>query len=161
MLDPSNMWDPRTWAADEHEHRIYADEHLEHYAVVDAIDYSWCVQWLWSMHSRKLWERTGRFYLRRVITEFHAPDGERYVSPIHGHTIRHRNRTTRTRMLHTEILLRSGKEPPSPEHTEGDHINRRWWDCRRDNLRWATRQEQVLNSSYLDSMEKARAKRWL
>lgn len=155
-----DMWDPNTWAPDTHEHRIYADETLEHYAVVDAIDYSHCSQWLWSMHSRKKWERTGRFYLRRVITTFHAPDGEKYESPIHGHMVRHRNRTTVTRFLHTEILLRIGVQPPTPEHTEGDHIDRQWWNCRRSNLRWATRQEQVANSDYVTNMQKARAVRW-
>jgi hypothetical protein len=154
------MWDPNTWGPDEHEHRIYADETLEHYAVVDAIDYSWCSQWLWSMHSRKKWERTGRFYLRRAVTVFNAPDGERYTSPIHGHVVRNRNRTVTTRFLHTEILLRMGAVQPTPEHIEGDHINRQWWDCRRNNLRWATRKEQVANSSYRDNLIKARASRW-
>lgn len=153
------MWDPNTWV-DGHEHRVYADEGLEHYCVVDAIDYPWCVQWLWSIHNRKKWERTGRFYLRRSITEFHATDGESFVSPVHGHMVRHRNRTTRTRMLHVEILIRMGAVPPSDKHTEGDHIDRKWWNCRRNNLRWATRQEQVINSDYVENMRRARERRW-
>lgn len=156
-----DMWDPNNWVPDTHEHRIYADEGLEHYCVVDAIDYPWCVQWAWSMLSRKRWEKTGRFYLRRVITTFHAPDGEKYENPETGYIVRNRHRTATNRMLHTEILLRMGAEKPTPEHNEGDHIDRQTWNCRRSNLRWATRREQVQNSGYVENMRKARAKRWV
>lgn len=154
-----DMWDPRLWLGDAHEHRIYADVHLEHYAVVDAVDYSFLAQWEWSMLSRKRWERTGQFYLRRSITEFLAPDGERYENEL-GYIVRNRKRITRSRMLHVEIMLRTGIPRPTPEHREVDHIDRKWWNCRRSNLRWATRQDQVLNSGYIENMAKARAARW-
>lgn len=155
-----DIWDPNTWNT-SHEHRIYVDEHLQHYAVVDANIYPHLVQWLWSIHNRKRYERTGALYLRRTLTTFHAPDSGSYESPIHGYTVRNRNRTAFTRFLHVEVLLWNKVPQPTPEHTEGDHINRQPWDCRLRNLRWATRREQVLNSSANESLVKARARRWL
>jgi hypothetical protein len=35
-------------------------------------------------------------------------------------------------------MLRSGVPQPSAEHHIPDHINGKEWDCRRENLRWAT-----------------------
>ncbi len=150
-----DMWDPNTWVLDDHEHRVYADETLEHYCIVDANVYPHLVQWKWSIHQRGRFERRGHFYLRRSITEFHMPDGPRYENQL-GYEVRNRHRTTFTRFLHVEILLFNKVPQPTPEHNEGDHINRNTRDCRLSNLKWATRLEQVHNSNYQENMRRAR-----
>lgn len=159
-IDGPDIWDPNNWRESDHEHRIYADEDHGLYCVVDDIDYSFLTQWEWSLHSRKRFEERGVFYLRRIITEFHMPDGPAYESPMSGKLVRNRHRTQYNRMLHTEIMLRTGIPQPTPEHKEVDHINKQTWNCRRSNLRWATRKEQVANSSARENMRKARAALW-
>lgn len=162
-IDPASLdiWDPNNWIADDYEYRIYADENdLDIYCVVDAIDYAHCAQWLWSLHSRRRFELKGRLYLRRVVTEFTMPDGPAYESRLSGKIVRNRHRIQYTRMLHTEIMLRTGIEPPTPDHDEVDHIDRDTKNCRRANLQWATRAMQVHNSDVIENMRRARQARW-
>lgn len=151
VIPGSDMWDPNNWVDDGHEHRIYADETLEVFAVVDAIDYPYLCQYRWSIHSVDLGNgrrdtRRKKFYLRRGVSIFHAPDGEKYESPIHGHMVRHRNRTQKNVFLHQEVVDRMGLLPPSPLHTRIDHRDRDTMNCRRYNLAWATNSENVKNS---------------
>lgn len=135
-----DMWDPRTWAADDHEHRIYADETLEVYAVVDAIDYPFLVQWKWSVHTLRVHSTLARkkFYLRRVQTTFFGPDGSPYESIYTGKLVRNRNRITQNVFLHTEVMRRKGTPPPTPDHKIIDHCDRDTMNCRRANLEWQT-----------------------
>lgn len=141
-----DMWDPNNWVEDDHEHRIYADETLEIYAVVDAIDYPYLSQFKWSVHDRKKAAR-GHIYLKRNSCEFLEKDGEPYESRITGTMVRNRKRIVRTVFLHQDIMRRMKKRKPTKLHKEVDHRNRRMLDCRRKNLRWATRKQQVINSS--------------
>lgn len=146
-INGGDPFDPNNWIPDDHEHRIYATDDLEVYAVVDAVDYPWLVQWKWSLHKRKSFERTGHVYLKRTVTEFTAPEGEPYESPITGKLVRNLHRYQKTRFLHQEVMLRTGIPQPTPEHKEVDHINKQTWLCKRFNLQWATRSMQVASSN--------------
>lgn len=138
------MWDPNTWTPDEHQHRIYSSWDVDGvYAIVDAIDFPWASQFLWSIHDRK---KAFHPYLHRKVTVFHGPEGERYESPITGKVVRNYQRTQYTEFLHRAIMKRTGIEQPTPDHKEVDHRDRDTLNCRRINLRWATRKEQVANS---------------
>ena len=150
LLDP---FDPNNWVDDDYEHRIYGCADLSVYAVVDAIDYPYLSQFKWSLHKSK---RQDYPYLRRGISEFYAPDSERYESPITGLLVRNRNRWQSTRFLHTDVMLRKGTPQPTPKHNEVDHLNRKIWDCRRDNLDWATRAMQIANSKWNPQMRAAK-----
>lgn len=144
------MWDPNTWVLDQHEHRIYADETLEVYAVVDAIDYPYLSQFRWSLHTKLergvRGNRGTKKYLRRAVSTFHGPDGENYVSPIHGHVVRNRNRTTKNLFLHQAVMERKGDKPPTPAHKYIDHIDQDSMNCRRENLEWETKSGNTLNN---------------
>jgi hypothetical protein len=142
-----DMWDPNNWVESDYEHRIYADDTLLLYAVVDAIDYPYLSQFKWSVHSVDLGTRAGKprktstrkkLYLRRGVSVFHAPDSGTYVSPEHGYVVRARNRTQHNLFLHQEIVARMGLKPATSEHKIIDHKDRDTLNCRRNNLHWAT-----------------------
>jgi hypothetical protein len=134
--DEVDFFDPRTWTDDNHEYRIYGTPSLDIFAVVDRIDYAWAAQWLWSIHTIK--GKTS-IYLRRGISEFWAPDGAQYESPISGRLVRNRQRRQSTLFLHAAIMERSGIAKPTEDHSLVDHIDRDTFNCRRGNLRWATK----------------------
>lgn len=147
-INGGDMWDPNNWIPCDHEHRIYADDTLETYAIVDAIDYPYLAQFRWSLHSVKVGGegRSTKRYLRRCVSTFHGPDGEQYVSPIHGHVVRNRNRTQKNVFLHQEVMERKGDKPPTPRHVIIDHIDRDSMHCRRHNLEWETKSGNARNS---------------
>lgn len=117
-------WDPNHWE-EAPPCRIYGDDRAELFALVDAIDYQWAIQWLWSPK----WSRGSRkVYLRRNV---HT--GSRLV------------RTQQTLFLHIAIMRRKGDVPPSLFHTIVDHIDGDGLNCRRGNLRWATPSENRIN----------------
>ena len=146
-------FDPNNWEPSDHEHRIYADESLEIYAVVDWVDYIYLCRFKWSVHVTRVHrgdKSTARhqLYLRRSVTEFWAPDGEPYESPLSGKIVRNRHRTTRTLFLHQEVMERKGDVPPSSDHNIIDHEDRDSLNCRRSNLRWLTVLDNRQNNEY-------------
>lgn len=146
-IEADDFLDPNNWKPCNHEHRIYADDAASIYVIVSAIDYAWLCQWRWTLHNPRAYERTGQLYLKRVITEFTMPEGPKYISPLSGKLVRNQHRIQRARFIHQEIMLRTGIPQPTPEHREVDHRNRRTIDCTRDNLKWATRSEQVASAN--------------
>lgn len=131
-------WDPNVIMAEAAQPcRIYGDDSGELFALVDAQDYQWLVQWRWSPK----WSRGNRkVYLRRNVQESIAELGK---DPDTGRRIR--NRVQRTLFLHTAVAERAGILPPSEYHVLLDHRNGDGLDCRRENIRWVTRQQNRIN----------------
>lgn len=118
MLQDADVFDPRTWSAEEPIFRVYGDVRAEVFAIVDEADYAWAVQWMWTTKK----SRGGRqFYVCRQLT--------RWTGGL---------RANRTLMLHVEVMLRTGTPKPTPEHSMVDHRDGDPMNCRRGNLRWAT-----------------------
>jgi hypothetical protein len=107
-MDPNFLFEP-------YEHRIYADDYCNVYAVVDQEDYWHFSQWRWKpiLNSRKK-----KIYLARCVS------GAGY--------------TKHTLYLHVAILNRKGEPQPTEAHTIADHVNGQSLLCVRHNLRWAT-----------------------
>lgn len=145
-INGGDPFDPNNWLPDDHEYRIYSTD-PDIYVVVDKIYYQHLVQWQWTLHDRKLYERTGAIYLKRVITEFTMPEGPKYESEFTGRLVRNMHRVQRARFIHQEIMLLTGIPKPSPKHKEVDHINSKTWICKAYNLQWATRGMQVAGSN--------------
>ena len=99
------------------EHRIWLDDKCEIFCVVDEEDHAWALQWKWAA----IRNSTG--------TKFYAARSTR----LHGRA------GPQTRIyLHKAILERAGIEPPSPQHTIGDHRDGDSLNNRRSNLEWET-----------------------
>lgn len=106
--------------------RIYAPDG-ELFALVDEIDFAWAAQWRWTPH----WSRGGtKVYMRRTGSE-KLQVGTRTV----------RFRRYFTIWLHREVLIRKGELPLTPLHKIADHLNGDELDCTRENLTWATVEE--------------------
>jgi hypothetical protein len=156
-INGGDPFDPNNWIPDDHEYRIYAcidygggdmraDPDL--YVVVSKEDYSDLVRYRWNLHDRKKYERLGYIQLKRCTTEYLAPEGPRYISPTTGKLTRNYKRIQRSVFIHQEIMERTGIPRPSPKHKEVDHYpDRKTKNCRRENLRWATRGMQVSGSN--------------
>lgn len=105
---------------------IFVDEH-EHFVVVDAVDHAWLSQWVWSACWSK--PRPGhklKLYARRTFRL-----GGRLGKPIWIY-------------LHKEVCRRAHGEAP-PGKPVGDHMDGNEIDCRRHNMRWASKSENRLN----------------
>ena len=122
LIDPFN---PNTWIISDHEFRVYGDDNAQTWAIVDEIDYQWAVQWRWH------WKKSpcGKLYLRRTGSEWN--NGIRLC--------------TFTLYLHVEIHKRTGIEPTSPLHNLVDHRDSDSHNCRRNNLRWLTKEQNGRN----------------
>lgn len=95
----------------------------EYFAIVDAEDYAFLTQWMWTF-KRSAWAFNALIYARR----HQRIEGVRT-----------------TILMHTLILTERMKlMRPSDEHTP-DHINRDSLNNRQSNLRWATKAEQKAN----------------
>lgn len=100
---------------ESHEHRIYADDYANVYAVVDQEDYWYFSQWRW----QPVFNSTGRkIYLKRSVTQ--------------------QDRKSVSLYLHVEIHKRTGAVQPTEKHVMVDHIDCDSLLCRKFNLRWAT-----------------------
>lgn len=97
------------------ENRIWLDVDAGIYARVSLEDYDWALTWKWQI----TWDRHKRkAYATRSTT---LPGGKRIKY-----------------YLHKEVLIRTGKMPPSARHTMGDHQDGDSLNCERWNLEWAT-----------------------
>ena len=119
------MFDPNDWELDTHEHRIYADDTLERYAIVDDIDYQWACQWKWHINKPHP-TRTGKKEYFRRSTSW----GQNYKPPLY---------------LHVEIMKRTDVLPETEKHILVDHLDGNEFNCRRSNLVWATHVENRNN----------------
>ena len=131
---PLKFFDPNTWQQDDYEYRIYADDYANVYAIVDQIDYQYLIQWRWRLKQSRVHKGTTKFkfYLARTGHETIGldtfDDGRRIQS-----------RRQSTIFLHTIVMERKGTPKPKTDkklivdHADGDSFN-----CRRNNLRWAT-----------------------
>lgn len=126
MLLTPDPWNPNLidFNLDTHEHRIYSSSNSELYAVVDYDDWLHFSKWSWKPGV----SLRGKVYLRRSGS--FRVNGTRVSPSIY---------------LHIEIQKRKGVEPPSTEHRIVDHRNGFSLDCRKSNLRWATRSMNARN----------------
>jgi hypothetical protein len=106
--------------------RVYGDDQAQIEALVDEIDYQFLIRHRWNPKT----DKTGKTYLRRAVSTYYE-DGSRSGSA--------------TVYLHIEVLLRAKGPPPTKTRCIGDHINGDSLDCRRENLRWATKRENNRN----------------
>ena len=128
------LFDPNTWEQDNHEYRIYADDYANEYAIVDQCDYQYLIQWRWKLKESRIWPGTKKpkVYLARSTTEIIGKDSYEDGKRI-------QNRVTRTIFLHTAVIERTNRPKPNTNcKLIVDHANVNGFDCRRNNLRWAT-----------------------
>ena len=116
MLDD---WHPEViFTADQHECRIYSDDRCSEWVVLDEVDYWWAVQWCWNIVEP-------------------IPDGRRGHSRYFRRTARDQDGRDYSVYLHVAIQQRKGVissfDAPLVDHLDGDTFN-----CRRENLRWAS-----------------------
>lgn len=104
--------------------KLYLDDQGEHYAMLDPVDYMWAVQWRWRPKPSRRSSDSAKLKLYAVRSVRIGGAGGRSISLF----------------LHKQILIRTGRLPPSPHHIIADHLNGNSLDCRRTNLDWATAQ---------------------
>lgn len=115
--EPFGLNDPR----EPYEFRIYGNDQATIWAVVDEEDYHWAIRWLWKPVTSR---NTPKVYLVRSTR-------------IKGRPV--------SIYLHVAIMERTGIYRPSASHVVVDHRNGNSLDCRRSNLRFATRSMNRIN----------------
>lgn len=129
MLDG---FDPTTWdVSDETPCYIHLSDRFDVYALVDAIDYEWALHFKWC-HTYGSGEYVE---VAEDVFAIARPD----------HMYARRCVGGKTLFLHREILNK-WKGPPLSHRLIGDHLNGKTLDCRRKNLRWATRRQNSQNT---------------
>jgi hypothetical protein len=131
-----DFFDPNNWQQNNYEHRVYADDYANQYAIVDEIDYQYLVQWRWkiSVSKASAGAKRRKAYLARAVPMIVGKD----YKDENGK--RHQQRITSTVYLHKIVMERSGiVKPNTNKELIVDHANGNGFDCRRKNLRWATR----------------------
>lgn len=133
-------FDPRTWDPEPAPDATYAiclSNRWDLHVLLDYQDYLWAKDWLWchtygsGRISPTTWtiERPDSIYARRSVQiDGFLPSGR----PRYGNLF-----------LHCEILTRW--KGPRPRNRIGDHRNGNTLDCRRRNLRWATKSQNSMN----------------
>lgn len=113
------MTDPYDIPAVSPPGRIYSDDTLTIYAVVDPQDMV-LTQHRWLINNPHPTRNGKKKYFRR--SRGSGRPGK-YQSPLY---------------LHVEIMKRTGIPPPTKQHKLVDHIDGNEWNCRRSNLAWST-----------------------
>lgn len=113
-----DAFDPNNWDAifAAQEHRIYADDYGNDYAVVDYEDWMWAHKLRWHVNKPHPKRRGKKAYLR-TRAGWRAGGG--------GY-------------LHVLIQDRKGEKRPSPKHVLTDHLDGNERNCTGDNLCYAT-----------------------
>lgn len=130
-----DLWNPNTWEVNQSECRIYADDYANAYAVVDQIDYQYLIQWRWKLKQSKKSAGTKKpkIYLARSGHEVIGPDYRDEDGK------RRQCRIVSTIFLHTVVMERTGiPKPTTDKKLIVDHKDSDEFNCRRNNLRWAT-----------------------
>lgn len=133
-LVEDDIFDPNTWDLyNNWEHRVYADDFANEWAIVDEVDYQHLIQWRWKLYKSKIRSgKASKMYLGRAVPAIVGPDT--YVD---GKRIQ--NRVTSTVYLHRVVMERKNvPQPKTEQKLIVDHANGNGFDCRRSNLRWAT-----------------------
>lgn len=133
MLRDADFLDPTTWALEPDPSEVYHIHLSDRFDVYALVDYE---DWLWARELK--WCHT---YGSGEMVEV-APDVWCIARPNHIYARNCAGGTTR--WLHREILTRrDGK--PRRRGVIGDHRNGKTLDCRRANLRWATKSQNAFN----------------
>lgn len=116
-----DMWDPNNWDLTERVYKILLTPRLTYEVTVDYVDYAFFTTFLWQA---KVFKRHAR--RKQMIYAYRSTYD------------RERKSRGKSLYLHIEIMKRMGVEQPTPEHKLVDHIDGNTFNCKRDNLQWAT-----------------------